>query len=333
MGRPCVACHHPERAALDAALLAGEGYRAICARFGVAPGSLSRHRAHATGTVATAVPPGGANRNAPEDPGYRNTVRCAPALALLASLPDGCVDAWWASPPYNLRDPLRPGNRVRHRRAYRYAAPQGDGGRALRRGDGSLRPEPQYQAEQAAVLTEWHRTLADDGVAFYNHKVRIKDGRAISPLAWIARTPFVLLQELVWDRGASQNVDPRRFLPVSERISVLAKRPGVRLDNALRLHDVLRIPPNAGNARARSGHPCPTNPAVVRACLSVLPRPADGRRLLVADCYAGTGTTGAVARELGMDYLLGDHAAEYVALAEQRLAAGTTAPLPLGVVA
>lgn len=246
----------------------------------------------------------------------RNTVVQADALDWLRALPDGSIDAIWSSPPYNLRDPLRPGKYRQYGRSYRYAAPEGV--KSLKQGDGLLKPEPEYQDEQAAILTEWHRVLAGEGVAFYNHKVRIKDGRAISPLEWIARTPLVLLQELVWDRGSSQNVDTRRFLPVSERIYVLTKRAGVRLDNPNRQHDVLRIPPNGTGAKDASGHPCPTNPPVVRACLSVVPRPSD-RRLLVADCYAGSGTTCVVARELGMDYLGCDHAAEYVEIARKRL--------------
>lgn len=247
-------------------------------------------------------------------------VACADALDWLRALPDGSVDVIWSSPPYNLADALRPGHfrRDHQRRRYRYA---GDGStRRVAKGDGLLKPEAAYQDEQAAVLTEWHRVLAADGIAFYNHKVRIKDGRAISPLDWIARTPLVLLQELVWDRGASQNVDPRRFLPVSERVYVLTRRPGVRLHNPNRLHDVLRFPANRPGVRAASGHPCPTNPAVVRACLAVVPQPADGRPLLVADPYCGTGTTLAVAVALGMDAIGCDVAPAYAALAERRIA-------------
>lgn len=245
-----------------------------------------------------------------------NTVSQADALDWCRALPDGGVDVFWSSPPYNLDDPLRGGNSgslPRWLRAHRY-----DGGKPTGKGDGLTKPEPAYQDEQAALLTEWHRALAPDGVAFYNHKVRIKGGRAISPLAWIFRTPFVLFQELVWDRGGTQQVDTCRFLPVSERIYVLTKRPGLKLANAGRLPDVLRVPPR--QTRAESGHPCPTPPSVVRACLSVVPRPADGRRPLVADPYAGTGTTGVVAREVGMDYLLNDWSAAYIGLMHDRLA-------------
>jgi site-specific DNA-methyltransferase (adenine-specific) len=246
-----------------------------------------------------------------------NTVVQADALQWCGAFGDGTIDAFWSSPPYNLDDPLRGGNHgsignSRWKRGHRYA-----GGKETGRGDGLTKPEPEYQDEQVAVLNQWYRALRDDGVAFYNHKVRIKEGRALSPLEWIYRTPFVLFQELVWNRGGTQQVDTRRFLPVSERIYVLTKRPGLILENLDRLPDVLYIPPTH-HKREESGHPCPTPPAVVRACLTVLPRPKE-RRLLVADCYAGTGTTLSVAQSLGMDAIGCDQSEEYVTLANRRL--------------
>jgi hypothetical protein len=247
----------------------------------------------------------------------RNTIVVADALEWCRSLEAGSVDVWWSSPEYNLADPFRSGGNQSGTRRPRFTYVSGTG-----RGDGNARDEGEYQAEQVAVLTEWHRTLAHDGVAFYNHKVRIKGGRAISPLEWIYRTPFVILQELVWNRRGTPNVDPCRFLPVSERIYILTKRPFLKLNNPTRMPDVLEFP-RMLHKRAESGHPCPTHPAVVRACLSVVPRP-EGSRSLVADCYMGTGTTALQAEQLGMDYIGCDRTPEYVVLAH-----ATLAPLPL----
>lgn len=58
----------------------------------------------------------------------------------------------------------------------------------------------------------------------------------------------------------------------------------------------------------------------------MVPRPVNGRRLLVADCSAGSGTTGRVARALGMGYLLGDASPAYVALLRRNLAAPERVP-------
>lgn len=248
----------------------------------------------------------------------RNTVVCADALDWLRSLEDGSVDVFWSSPPYNLADPFRSGGNQSRKRRPRFTYAEGGSG------DGAEQEEEAYQDGQAAVLREWHRVLRDDGVAFYNHKVRQKDGAAIHPLDWIRRTPFVLSQEVVWNRRGTPNVDTRRFLPVSERVYVLTKRPDVHLDNPLRYGDVFDVP-RMLHRRADSGHPCPTNPEVVRRCLSVVAKPKSGR-LVVADCYGGTGTTALVARSLGMDYLLCDHTEQYVALAQRNLE-GPTQPL------
>lgn len=251
-------------------------------------------------------------------PIQRNSIVVADALAWCRSLEPGSVDVWWSSPEYNLGDPFRSGGNQSRKKRERYVYVGGTG-----KGDGNARDEAEYQAEQVAVLTEWHRALSDDGVAFYNHKVRIKDGRAISPLEWIFKTPFVLFQEVVWDRLGTPQVDTCRYLPVSERVYVLTKRPHLKLANRDRLPDVWRFQP-VYNTRAK-GHPCPTHPGVVASCLAVVPRPAD-RRLLVADCYMGSGTSAHVARQMGFDYIGCDRAEAYVRLANERLA---TPPVPM----
>jgi hypothetical protein len=45
MGRACTICHHPDREAIDSALVAGETLRVIGERHGLRKDALSRHRA------------------------------------------------------------------------------------------------------------------------------------------------------------------------------------------------------------------------------------------------------------------------------------------------
>jgi len=53
--RTCTICSHPEREAIDAAIVVGEPYRAIAARTGTTPSALSRHkRDHLPAAVARA---------------------------------------------------------------------------------------------------------------------------------------------------------------------------------------------------------------------------------------------------------------------------------------
>ena len=43
-GRPCSACTHPDRAALDAALVAGQSFRNVSKRWGMSPSAAFRHQ-------------------------------------------------------------------------------------------------------------------------------------------------------------------------------------------------------------------------------------------------------------------------------------------------
>jgi hypothetical protein len=45
MPRTCTICKHPDREPIERALLAGESYRNIAARFGTSASALVRHRA------------------------------------------------------------------------------------------------------------------------------------------------------------------------------------------------------------------------------------------------------------------------------------------------
>lgn len=44
MARPCTVCRHPERAAIDKALVAGEPFRNLAERFGTSATALHRHK-------------------------------------------------------------------------------------------------------------------------------------------------------------------------------------------------------------------------------------------------------------------------------------------------
>ncbi len=54
MARPCSVCRHPERAAIDAALVAGEPYRRVASRFETSEASIRRHKGHLSQHLARA---------------------------------------------------------------------------------------------------------------------------------------------------------------------------------------------------------------------------------------------------------------------------------------
>jgi len=55
MARVCTVCTHPERAAIDRALVAGEPYRGIARRFSASDDAVQRHRAEHVPVELTAA--------------------------------------------------------------------------------------------------------------------------------------------------------------------------------------------------------------------------------------------------------------------------------------
>jgi len=56
MPRTCTICMHPDREAIDAALVAGEPYRGIAQRYAASPDAVFRHRSdHVTATLVRAA--------------------------------------------------------------------------------------------------------------------------------------------------------------------------------------------------------------------------------------------------------------------------------------
>lgn len=254
----------------------------------------------------------------------RNKVYCCPAEALLFRLPKRSIDIFWFSPPYNLDDRFRGGNfniskiKTQYDDAKKY------------KGDGTGLPEVVYQAQQSLVLALAGQALKTNGVIFYSHKVRLKNGVAINPRVWIDTARLHVIQEVIWNRGGTANGDPRRFRPVYETIYVLANRPAVRVGNVpeFRLnnpgkssggqgyYDVWDLNPKTlGQYRSRIGHPASTPYEIVRRCVEVSPNPKG----LICDPYCGTGTTGAVALEFGGNFLLSDISYVWAEHAEERM--------------
>jgi DNA modification methylase len=79
-------------------------------------------------------------------------------------------------------------------------------------------PEEEYQDHQVAILEMLRGYVTPNGSIFYNHKIRYRDKRVVSPMQWLLRLSFPIRQEIIWDRGTSITLNARMFIPADERI-------------------------------------------------------------------------------------------------------------------
>jgi len=153
---------------------------------------------------------------------------------ILPLLPAASIDLVFTSPPYNLGNTTGGGfpDRFGHYLKSTGLSGRGGGGKwgggALANGYGVHNddmPHETYLAWQGAVLEACWRLLTDRGAIFYNHKPRVLDGRLVPPLDYVpAPLRQFVRQEIIWKRSGGINFSPAFYLPMHERIVVLARR-------------------------------------------------------------------------------------------------------------
>jgi site-specific DNA-methyltransferase (adenine-specific) len=171
-------------------------------------------------------------------------------------------------------------------------------------------PEIEYQNQQVSVLNQLHKGLDDNGICFYNHKVRLKNRSIIHPLEWVNKSNFNIYQIITIDFGSTANVDKSRFFPVSELVFVLTKKKEPLIDNKNCLTDIIKIKKGG----RKSGHPATFSEEMVYTFLSSVKNKG-----VVYDPYMGTGTTALVAKKIGLDYIGSEISHEYCQIAENRV--------------
>ena len=205
-----------------------------------------------------------------------NTIYNEDCLEGMKRIPDKSVDIIVTSPPYNIGK--MHSNTTQHG-SY----------------SGNDMKEDDYQQWQLELLAEMYRVLKDEGSLFYNHKVRIKKGKAIHPLEWLLKTEFILKQEITWDMGKSANCDKIRFFPFSERVYWLSKSPKTKLHNANNLSDVWRVVPT--HKRKETGHIAVMPNEIVNIILESV----EGD--IILDPFMGSGTTAIAAINTNRNFI------------------------------
>lgn len=225
------------------------------------------------------------------------------------------------SPPYNMGNATG-GGLTQYRGHY-----QADGGMAKRGGGGKWKncflsngyenfsddlPHEQYVQWQKEVLRACWQSLSENGAIYYNHKVRIFSGIAVTPLEYNPDLP--LRQIVIWERAGGINHSGAFYLPKSEWIVLLAK-PDFRLKHkgAGADGDVWRI-----NQEFGSPHPAPFPVGLpLRILQSVSAQ-------TVLDPFMGSGTTGVACMNLGRKFIGCEISERYFEMAAKRIEAAAS---------
>ena len=218
----------------------------------------------------------------------------------LKKLPDNSVDCIITSPPYNKHSANRKCGKTDswQRANIDYDNFKDD------------LPEEEYQKQQKELVKEMVRVIKPNGSIFYNHKVRIKNHKAIIPTEWLSE--FNIRQVLIWDRTNCMQLSPIRWFPTSEYIYWITKtniQPKFYKRSKHQL-EVIRIPP-----KPMKEHPAPFPEKLVETLMLNTTDEND----IVLDPYIGSGTTAVACKELKRNYIGFEINKEYCNIAEKRL--------------
>jgi len=234
----------------------------------------------------------------------------------LAALPDGCVDVVFADPPYNLQlagELTRPNNS---------------------RVDGVDDDWDKFDTLQAydeftrAWLTEAHRALSDDGtlwvIGSYHNIFRV--GAILQDLG------FWILNDVVWRKSNPMpNFRGRRFTNAHETMIWASKSQDSKytfnyeamkaLNDDLQMRSDWLLPICNGGERLKNddgkkAHPTQKPEALLHRVVLASSRVGD----VILDPFFGSGTTGAVAKQLGRDFIGIERDPDYIELAKKRIA-------------
>ena len=165
-------------------------------------------------------------------------------------------------------------------------------------------PEPEYIAWQRRFLEAAVECVGEDGVVLYNI------GRKIKNLGESRREEIVkgfpVRQTVIWNRGSTHNQGGKRptiLPPIYELIYIIAGRkwriPEKYIPECRFWGDVWRLP-----FETKNPHPAPFPVPLALRMAKLIDGP-------LADPFAGSGTMGIAAMEIGVPYLLNDLSEEY----------------------
>ncbi|KIL99671.1 Modification methylase [Paramagnetospirillum magnetotacticum MS-1] len=244
-----------------------------------------------------------------------NTILSGDCIAMMNSLPAGSVDLVFADPPYNLQlggELLRPNN----------SKVEGVDEDWDRFSDFAA-----YDAFTREWLKAARRVLKDDGglwvIGSYHNIFRV--GAILQDLG------FWMLNDIVWRKtNPMPNFKGTRFTNAHETMIWCAKSSDSRytfnydsmksLNDDLQMRSDWTLPLCTGAERLRKAgrktHPTQKPESLLYRVIMASTKPGD----VVLDPFFGTGTTGAVAKKLGRNFIGCERDPDYIAAAKERIA-------------
>ncbi len=240
----------------------------------------------------------------------------------MIEIPDKSVDLIVTSPPYNID--IQYGNKTEKGKVVK--------SKGLKYEDN--KPEEEYRKLLLRVFNECKRVLKDDGSIWINIKNRYKDGVVMTPF-WIEEffKDMHLKNLIIWnfDWGGStnkrfsnryefvfwftKNKDNYKFNLDDVKIPALNYRPDRYKSQLKNPTDVWRISMVSGNFEERTSHPAQYPEELIERIIKA----GSDRGDLILDPFMGSGTTAAVAKKLGRNYVGYEIEKEYCLIAEDRL--------------
>ncbi|MBT3810453.1 MAG: site-specific DNA-methyltransferase, partial [Rhodospirillaceae bacterium] len=246
----------------------------------------------------------------------RNVILKGDCIEQLSALADACIDVVFADPPYNLQlsgELTRPNNS---------------------RVDGvdddwdKFDDLAAYDEFSRAWLAEVHRVLTPNGslwvIGSYHNIFRV--GSALQDLG------FWILNDVIWRKtNPMPNFRGRRFTNAHETMIWAAKSQKSKytfnyeamkgLNEDLQMRSDWLLPICNGNERikgedGRKAHPTQKPESLLHRVVLASTRVGD----VILDPFFGSGTTGAVAKQLGRDFIGIERDPDYIAVAEKRIA-------------
>lgn len=236
-------------------------------------------------------------------------------IAAMKRLPDGCIDMVFADPPYNLQlggDLFRP-----------------EGGRVDAVDDDwdKFDTFEAYDKFTRAWLSEARRILKPNGtlwvIGSYHNIFRVG--------ASLQDAGYWILNDIVWRKSNPMpNFRGTRFTNAHETLIWASRSEDSRytfnyramkaLNDELQMRSDWVLPICSGGERVKTdgvkAHPTQKPEALLYRVLLACTNPGD----VVLDPFFGTGTTGAVARRLGREWIGIEREKRYVKVAKERIA-------------